>query len=504
MRDSIKDLFEQLRASKQEVEEYSRTLEQRVEQRTTELARAVEEAEKANRAKSSFLANMSHELRTPLNALLGYSQILKQEEQISEKQKDGLDIIHRSGEHLLILINDILDLSKIEAGKMELCVNDFSLEEMLRNLTRLFQVRSTVKEISFECNKLTPLPVFVQGDEIKIRQILFNLLSNAIKFTEQGGAVLKVGVFKEKVRFEVEDSGIGIAKNHIKEIFQSFRQITRKNQIMEGTGLGLAISYNLARIMGCELNVESEPNKGSTFWFELELPVVENAEIDTQQDHPIVLGYEGGPFKILIVEDKWENRSVLINFLVPLGFEVFEAVDGLDGVKKATEFSPDLILMDLVMPVMDGVESIRKIRQTSSGKKVCIIALSASVFESDRKTTIEAGGDDFLPKPVRIGPLLGRLEKHLKITWIYKKDDSVGPGKQSGSVVLSPPPAKEIHPLFEFAKQGNIRGVRREIERIEQLNERFVPFAKKLRKFAKNFNMKQICSFLEPYLDEST
>ena len=295
-------------------------LEKLVEERTRELSEAKDAAESANQAKSSFLANMSHELRTPLNALLGYSQILKQEEGISEKQKDGLDIIHQSGEHLLTLINDILDLSKIEAGKMEIEISDFNLEEMLRNLTRLFQFRAAEKEISFECNKLSPLPNFVQGDEIKLRQVLINLLSNAIKFTDQGGVVFKVGALNGKIRFEVEDTGIGIASNHLNEIFQSFRQIIREDQIMEGTGLGLAISYKLARIMGSELNVKSQPDKGSAFWFELDLPVVDISETDARKDNPIVVGYKGGPFKILIVEDKWENRSVLMNVLVPLGF----------------------------------------------------------------------------------------------------------------------------------------------------------------------------------------
>ncbi|MEJ2115917.1 MAG: ATP-binding protein, partial [Gammaproteobacteria bacterium] len=255
-----------------------------VEERTHELSLAKDAAVDANRAKSQFLANMSHELRTPLNALLGYSQILKREKGISEKQKDGLDIIHSSGEHLLTLINDILDLSKIEAGKMELLIDYFNLEEMLRNLAQLFQLRAADKNITFECIELSPLPKYVQGDEIKLRQILINLLSNSIKFTDAGGVVLKITADKEKFRFTVEDTGIGIAPNHIEEIFQSFRQIVQKDQVMEGTGLGLAISYKLAQIMNSELFVESELGKGSKFWFEIELPIVEVSGLEDLED----------------------------------------------------------------------------------------------------------------------------------------------------------------------------------------------------------------------------
>ena len=470
-----------------------------VEERTHELLVAKDAAVKANQAKSHFLANMSHELRTPLNALLGYSQILKQENGISEKQKDGLDIIHSSGEHLLTLINDILDLSKIEAGKMELTVSDFNLSEMFRNLIRLFQIRASEKNISFEYIEHSPLPKFVQSDEIKLRQILINLLSNSIKFTETGGVLLKTEIINKKVRFSVEDTGIGIAVDHIEEIFQSFRQIIRKDKQIEGTGLGLAISYKLAQIMHSELFVESQIGKGSKFWFDLDLPISESSQILQSQDRPEIVGYDGDPITVLLVEDTKESRSVLCNILKPLGFEILEAVDGLDGFNKALEFVPNVILMDLVMPKMDGFECIRNIRQSPTGNDVCIIALSASVFEIDRDSAIEAGANDFIPKPIRIDILTDVLVKHLDITWIYNikklpRDDLV----KSESIVS--PSSVELQPLFEFAKQGNIRGIRLEIERIEKLNRRYLPFTAKLRKLTKTFNMKQICYFLESYM----
>jgi PAS domain S-box-containing protein len=487
----------------------------------------------ANRAKSEFLANMSHELRTPLNGILGYAHILKQDKNLTSKQQNGLDIIQQCGEHLLTLINDILDLSKIEARKMEIHLSDFHFPNFLNNLAEIFRLRAKQKNISFSYESLSLLPTFVRGDEQKLRQVLINLLGNAVKFTESGGVVLKVGYHEEKIRFQVEDTGIGIAPEKLIEIFLPFHQVGNSRYWVGGTGLGLTISQKLAKLMGSTLEVKSKLGSGSIFWVDLDLPEVpESTEIATAKERNII-GFKGENRKVLVVDDKGENRSFLVNLLEPLGFEIVEATDGCDCLNKTLEFKPDLILMDLVMPVMDGFEATRQIRKLTELKKIVIIATSASVFDYSQAKSRQAGCDDFIPKPVRAEHLLEQLRVHLGLKWVYddlgltrtadfeigvadQDSESVASNKQANNLnsksliterkgssqtpkLIAPPP-EEITVLLDLAKRGNVRGILEVVARLEQLDAQLVPFASELRQLAKGFQTKQIREFLKPYI----
>ncbi|BAY48004.1 ATP-binding protein [Scytonema sp. HK-05] len=454
-----------------------------------------------DRAKSQFLANMSHELRTPLNGILGYAQILKKGKTITDQQKSGLNIIHQCGEHLLNLINDVLDISKIEARKMELYPKNFHFPEFLEAIAEICRIRAEQKGIELIYETLTPIPKAVRADEKRLRQVLINLLGNAVKFTEQGYITFKVGYHQEKFRFQVEDTGIGIAKEKLEEIFLPFQQVGEKIRETEGTGLGLTISRQLAELMGGDLKVESTLGKGSVFWLDLDLPEVEWTDVADISENNII-GFKGLKRKILVVDDKWANRSVLVNMLEPLGFEVLEATDGLDGLNKAHQFQPDIILLDLVMPVMDGFEATRRLRMMPELEGVVVIAISASVFDFDHQQSREVGCDGFLPKPVREADLLEKVRVHLGLEWVYEEIDSKvqlssensGLSTQDSLVV---PPAQEVASLLDLAMRGDLKGIIQETTRLQELDQQWVPFATHLRQLAKSFKGKQIRQFLK-------
>ena len=525
-----------LKHSHEQLEEYSRTLETKVKERTLALQaknlqlkqeihdrkRAERKAEAANRAKSEFLANMSHELRTPLNGILGYAQIFKKNKTLTEQQKHGIDIIHHCGEHLLTLINDILDLSKIEARKMELYPKEFHFPEFLNAIVEICRIRAEQKGISLTYKALSPLPKAIQADEKRLRQVLMNLLSNAVKFTEKGSITFKVGYQEGKLRFQVEDTGVGIAPEQLEEIFLPFQQVGEESRKTEGTGLGLAISRQLVQMMGGELKVKSTLGQGSVFWIDLELSEASQWAEATNPLEGNIIGFKGSGRKVLVVDDKWANRSVLVNLLEPLGFELLEATDGRDGLNKAREFKPDVILMDLVMTVMDGFEATRRLRLLPDLKNIVVIAISASVFDFDQQQSREVGCDDFLPKPVREADLLEKLRVHLGLEWVYEESGvsaaqtnvlcgTVQPSgitnqeqptthdAQQTSPKLIAPPAEELAVLLDLAMRGNLRGIAEQATRLEALNEQWIPFATHLRQLAKGFKGKQILEFLKQY-----
>jgi signal transduction histidine kinase/DNA-binding NarL/FixJ family response regulator len=460
-------------------------------------------AEVANQAKSVFLANMSHELRTPLNGILGYAQILNRDQSLTAKQRDGVGIIQRSGEYLLTLINDVLDLSKVEAGKLELYATAFNFGAFLQGITDLFQMRTQQKGISFHYEPLTSLPKSICADEKRLRQVLINLLGNAVKFTDQGEVVLKIGYQEDQIRFQVEDMGCGIAPADIDKIFQPFQQVGEQKRRAEGTGLGLPITKKLVEMMGGELQVESTPGKGSTFWMALTLPAVPEVPVESAKS-PLVKGFQEAPRTLLVIDDKWENRSVLTQLLTPLGFKVEEASSGQEGITKARQLNPDLILTDLVMPDLDGFETTRQLRAIPALEKVPIIAVSASVFDSFQQQSLAAGCNAFLPNPIRLEPLLELLRTLLGLTWIYESGPAGAEVLETVAVSaegeLVGPSPQEAAILLDLVMMGDIGGILEEIEQLEQTDEKLLPFVKRVRQLAKGFEEQKISELVRQYV----
>ncbi len=508
---------EKLQKQQKELEQINASLEHRVQKRTSELAEANAELHKAkeiadiaNQAKSDFLSSMSHELRTPLNGILGYTHILKRNKELTSQQMDGLNIIQQSGEHLLTLINDILDLSKIEARKMELYASAFHLPNFLESVSAIISMRAQEKDVLFVSEYPNPLPSGVEADEKRLRQILINLLGNAVKFTDQGQVTLRVSILDDtqptpkQIRFEVIDTGVGMTPEQLKKIFLPFEQVGDTNRRAAGTGLGLAISRQLVELMGSELQVKSEYGKGSTFFFDLVLPVVAaEAELKSTRTGEII-GYKGSMKKVLVVDDKQLNRSLLHGLLDPLGFEIIEAQNGQEEIEKAREIKPDMILTDLVMPVKTGFEAVQEIRQIPELQKVVIIGVSASVFEKDREKSRIVGCNTFLPKPVQPDKLFNLIEKHLGLEWVYEetneeKDDKSAEVKGQ----LVPPSYEELAILFDLAMDGDMRGIQKRASHIEKMAPKFIPFARKLQNLAKGYKEKQILALIEQFQEET-
>jgi PAS domain S-box-containing protein len=407
-------------------------------------------AESANRTKSQFLANMSHELRTPLNVILGFTQLMARDRLLAPQQQEHLGTITRSGEHLLELINDVLEMSKIEAGQVRLHEISFDLYYLLDVLEEMWRPKATSQGIQLIVERQADIPRYIKTDESKLRQVLMNLLSNAIKFTRVGSVTLRMSMVnckeqrtKDKgqmtIQFEVEDTGAGIAPDEIKTLFNAFVQTETGRRSQQGTGLGLAISREFVRLMGGDITLETQVGRGTKFLFYVPIAIATTTASSPKQRQGRVVGLapEQPSYRLLIVEDKWESRQLLLKMLEPLGFEIKEASNGQDAIAQWESFKPHLIWMDLRMPVMDGYEATKQIKSHLKGQATVIIALTASAFEEDRVVAISAGCDDFVRKPFREEEIFEKMAHHLGVRYVYEPLVSL-PKAEAGQSQINP------------------------------------------------------------------
>jgi signal transduction histidine kinase/DNA-binding NarL/FixJ family response regulator len=461
---------------------------------------ALRSAEAANRAKGEFLANMSHELRTPLNGILGYAQILQRDSGLSERQHAGVAVIQRSGEHLLTLIDDTLDFARIEAGKLRLEIVDVALPGLVDVIREIIGVKAEEKQLECVCAIASDVPDGVRADARRLRQVLLNLLANAVKFTDRGRVSLLVTqTAYQAVRFEVSDTGIGIPPDQLRTVFEPFEQVGNPERRSEGTGLGLAISREFVLAMGSEIHVESRLGQGSTFWFELAPAMTVRPGSSREPDARVATGYEGPRRKVLIIDDVAVNRTVITELLSRLGFDIIEAASGGEGLAKAQSERPALVITDIVMPGMDGLEATRRLRQTPGLTDVPIIVVTASPSGSDEKKSLAAGVNAFLPKPVDFGRLLAQIRVLLNLEWTYAarahSPRSLLPD------VSAAMPAQQMDELHRLARIGNMRDIIAWADQVSLIDPQYEPFTKHLRGLAKGYQSKAILLLVEHYLE---
>ncbi len=483
------------------------TLEKRVEERTAELKQAILRADQANQAKSEFLANMSHELRTPLNGILGYTQILDRNQILDRKTQQGLDVIHQCGVHLLTLINDILDLAKIEARKLELAPTPLHLPSLIQSVVEMCKLKAEQKGIEFIYRPSAQVPEGVSADEKRLRQVLINLLGNAIKFTDQGSVTLQVDVLSlsttnASILFQIIDTGVGIAEENLAKLFEAFEQVGDQKKQSEGTGLGLSISQRIVTLMGGTIEVKSELGKGSEFFFVVDLLLAPDwsEQQVTLGNRDRIIDYEGKRRRILVVDDRWENRAVIQGLLAPLRFEIIEAENGRKGLEQLQINSPDLVITDLAMPVMDGFKFLQHIRSTDDFKSIRVIVSSASVGQEDQRMALDHGGDDFLAKPVNASELFASLANQLQLTWLYKTDDSAETSSKKLSIEVSIPPYSVLEELLKSAQEADMKTLRAQLTELIASDQAYIPFTEPILQLSRQFEAEEIEALLQNFL----
>lgn len=500
-----------------------------------QLKKAKEKADSANNAKGDFLAHMSHELRTPLNSIIGFTQVLARDPSLNNHQKEHLGIIARSGDHLLTLLNDVLEMSKIEAGLIEINPNSFDLYALLGNLMEMFLLKAKAKrlQVIFECDD--DVPQYIQTDESKLRQVLINLVGNAIKFTEIGqinlritngkGAINKnldgnldgnldenliqeelLGESEQYLHFEVADTGPGIASEELKNLFEPFMQTETGRKSQEGTGLGMLISKRFVNLMGGDIEVQSALSKGTVVNFTIKVKITEVTDISIpQHKHKVIAIAPNQPqYRILLADDKWESRHLMRNLLLPLGFEIREAENGQEAIAMWRSWQPHLIWMDMQMPVMNGYEATRAIREAQTPESICkIIALTASVFTNQRSTILELGCDDFVSKPLREDCIFDKISEHLGVVYVYEDNELSSSNPASGDRLI----CDELANLdmawlakLDLATKGADEEVIFML--VEEIKTSHANLANVITEFVQNFQLEELSDLIQPFISE--